>query len=65
MEDLRCPSRLHGKAVGNTIEVKCDSTRCGAGRGVVVLHYFDSTTGTLVRTQQFREPKTLFSDKEK
>lgn len=65
MEDLRCPSRLHAKVVDNELEVKCSSTRCGAGKGVVVFHYFNITTGVPTRTSQFREPKTLFSDKEK
>lgn len=62
--DLRCPSRLHGREVDNTIEVKCDSRRCGAGRGVVVLHYFDSTTHELVKTKKFSNPDTLFAGKE-
>lgn len=64
--DLRCPSRLHGRGVEpNLIEVKCDSKRCGAGGGTVVLHYFDAVTHDLVRTRKFQSPELLFSGKGK
>lgn len=65
MKDLRCPSRLHGKAVDNLIEVKCDSRHCGAGRGTVVMHYFNEVTGDLVETKKFQSPEPLFVGKEK
>lgn len=62
MDDLRCPSRIHGKSVDDHIlEVKCDSQKCGAGKGAVVFHYFDLTTRTLIDTKRFKEPKTLFA----
>lgn len=65
MDDLRCPSRLHGKAVDElTLEVKCDSRRCGAGQGAVVLHYFSLTTGELLDTKKYTDPQTLFAGKE-
>lgn len=38
------------------IEVKCRSTRCGAEKGVVVIHKFDTMTGELLSTKKFREP---------
>lgn len=55
--DLRCSAKLHAIVVApNRVEVKCGSRFCGAGRGVVVLHQFDTTTGNLVATKKFSEP---------
>lgn len=54
--DLRCPNGIKFAEMNDgLIEVKCRSTRCGAGAGVVVLHQFDALTGELVRTNRFRE----------
>lgn len=56
MHELRCQGKLHGVIIApNTIEVKCGSKFCGAGPGVVVLHRFDSVTGTLLETDTFRD----------
>ena len=55
--DLRCPAKLHAIVVGpNQIEFKCSSRFCGAGRGVVVLHTFDTITGAVVGTKKFSDP---------
>lgn len=40
------------------LEVKCRSARCGAGRGVIVIHSFDLGTGKMVGTDTFRDPAT-------
>lgn len=61
--DIRCPSRIVGKVVDGRLEVKCSSKHCGAGKGVVVFHYFDLLTGELLSTRTFREPEMLFQDK--
>ena len=53
---LRCSSRIHAVLVDGHFEIKCSSKRCGATRGVVVLHYFDPFTGDLVRTRKFQDP---------
>jgi len=44
---------------GEILEVKCRSGRCGAKRGVVVLHRFDIRTSKLVDTLRFRDPGVL------
>lgn len=57
--DLSCPHRsrhavlLLGEGV---VEVKCDRSHCGAGRGRVVLHRFDVRTGELLETLRFADP---------
>lgn len=57
MSDLRCSSRLHGILTeADVLEVKCNSNRCGAGRGTVVLHKFSTKTGELLGTQRFSTP---------
>lgn len=57
MQELRCDNGiLFGNLVNGLIEVKCRSSRCGHERGVVVIHRFDAQTGTLVGTQQFKDP---------
>lgn len=56
--DLRCDSKKHGEVhEPAVIEIKCDSRFCGARRGVVVIHRFDTTTGKLIGTSQFRNPR--------
>lgn len=55
--DLRCPNGIKFAELNDgLIEVKCRSSRCGAGTGVVVLHQFDAVTGMLVNTRRFRDP---------
>ena len=57
--DLRCDNKKHGELLedDHLIEVKCNSRFCGAAAGVIVLHYFNTTTGALVRTKTFTEPR--------
>ena len=64
--ELSCGSRLHGVINPETglLETKCRSKACGAGKGVVVLHYFSLETGDLIRTEKFRNPSDLFHEEE-
>lgn len=57
MTELRCNGKLHGILTANTVEVKCGSKFCGAGNGVVVLHYFDAESGALLDTKFFKDPE--------
>jgi len=61
---LQCPSRLHGYVEEGIMQVKCHSKRCGAGKGVVVLHYFNLASGALINTRKFRDPVTNMNNKE-
>lgn len=55
--ELRCESKLHGIVVEDGIvEIKCQSKFCGAGKGVVVLHRFRVSDGSIVSTLRLREP---------
>ena len=38
------------------VEVKCRSQRCGAGKGIVVIHVFDVDSQKLLETKRYREP---------
>lgn len=60
---IRCPSRIVGKVHDGMLEVKCSSKHCGAGKGTIVMHYFDLFTGKLLKTRKFREPAKLFQSK--
>ena len=54
---MRCPNTLHGVILdGVVLEVKCRHKRCGAVKGVVVLHRFDLLTGDLIETKMYRDP---------
>lgn len=66
--ELRCdgPTRhgsldLGGKTPdaleGVTLETNCKRKRCGAAKGVVVLHTFDLMTGAYT-TMRYRDPKS-------
>jgi hypothetical protein len=55
--DLRCGAKKHGVLDDDVIEVKCDSRFCGAGPGMIVLHRFSASTGELVETRQFKDPR--------
>ena len=56
--DLRCDNTLHGRLTDNRwLEVKCKRRACGFVKGTVVLHTIDITTGEVVCTQRFAEPK--------
>lgn len=57
--ELRCDNGIKfGELLpeDHSMEVKCRSARCGAERGVVVLHEFDVLNGNLISTRVFREP---------
>jgi hypothetical protein len=57
--ELRCDNGIKfGELVleSGVLEVKCRSSRCGAGRGIIVIHAFDTGTGKLIGTEIFREP---------
>lgn len=56
MHELRCGGTMHGKLDDLRLEVKCNRRSCGAGRGVVVLHTFDLTTGELIGTSKYADP---------
>ena len=59
MTNLRCEnSILFGVLDGNVLEVKCKSSRCGAGKGVVVLHQFALPSGELIATRKYKNPPT-------
>lgn len=56
MLELRCDHKLHGLVLDDgRIEVKCNSSFCGASPGVVVLHKIDLRTGD-VETTRYKEP---------
>lgn len=58
MQEFRCDAKMHGILVElGIIEIKCDSRFCGAGPGITVLHRFDTTTGQLIGTNRFRNPR--------
>lgn len=55
---LRCDNKMHGVIVEDgVLEIKCDSRFCGAGPGIIVLHRFDTTTGELLGTNRFKNPR--------
>lgn len=54
--ELRCPNGIKfGELVGELIEFKCRSKRCGAGPGIVVIHRF-THQGQLHETKKYRDP---------
>lgn len=58
--DLRCPSKKHGVVIEPgpaLVEIACDSRFCGSAPGVTILHRFDTATGSLVETLQFKSPR--------
>lgn len=57
--DLKCPHRARHAVLypeENFVEMKCDRSHCGAGRGRVVLHRWNLTTGEPMETLRFAEP---------
>lgn len=55
-EPLRCISKKHAEVIDDhTIEIKCSSRFCGAGRGIVILHRFDLISKSCT-TRIFRDP---------
>lgn len=60
--ELRCPHGIKFAVLTDgIIEVKCRSSRCGAGPGIVVLHRFDALTGEMIETLRFRDPRAALS----
>jgi hypothetical protein len=58
--ELRCGNGIKfGELLDEVLEVKCRSARCGAGRGIVVIHSFDLATGKLTGTDRFRDPANI------
>lgn len=59
MPDLRCDNGiLFGNIIEEgVVEVKCKSNRCGHRPGVVILHRFSTSTGELLNTLKYQEPK--------
>jgi hypothetical protein len=58
--ELRCENGIKfGDLVDGVIEVKCRSSRCGHGYGMVVLHRFDALTGEMLGTRHFKDPADM------
>ena len=56
--DLRCGTNLYGRLTDNRwLEVKCKRRACGYSKGILVLHTIDITTGKVVSTKKFTEPR--------
>jgi len=58
--DLRCENKKHAVVIEPgpaVIEVSCRSGFCGAGKGVTVLHRFDTSSGELLSTKRFKTPE--------
>lgn len=58
--ELRCEGTLHAVLSDDhqTLEVKCNRRKCGAGPGIVILHTIRLSDGEVVNTQRFSEPRT-------
>ena len=57
--NLQCPHRMRHAVLypeDHIVEIKCDRSHCGAGRGKVVLHRWNSITGEPLETLRFAEP---------
>jgi hypothetical protein len=54
--ELRCGAKMHGLLEESYVEVRCRSTFCGAGKGVVVLHRFSTVNGVLLETKRYKDP---------
>jgi hypothetical protein len=55
--ELRCPNKLFGELVEEILEVKCHSRFCGHEAGVVVIHLFDLSSGKMIETKRYRDPR--------
>jgi hypothetical protein len=56
--DLRCGATLHGRLTDERwFEVKCKRRACGYVKGTVILHTIDITTGEVVKTDRYSEPR--------
>lgn len=57
MIELRCQNKMHGiLSDEGIVEVKCDSRKCGARPGVIVLHRFSLADGSPIETLRFKNP---------
>lgn len=58
MTDLRCQNWImFGSVKDGILEVKCKSRYCGAQDGAVVLHRFDTSSGELIGTSIYKNPR--------
>jgi hypothetical protein len=55
--DLRCEGTLHGRVENGIFEAKCHRRSCGYEPGMVLLHYIDITTGELLETKRYADPR--------
>lgn len=56
--EIRCEGTLYGRLTDERwFEVKCKRRRCGYAKGIIILHTIDITTGEVVSTKKFAEPK--------
>jgi hypothetical protein len=55
---LRCDHALYGLLTDERwLEVKCKRRACGYQKGLVVLHTIDITSGKVVSTKRFTDPR--------
>ena len=57
--ELRCSNKLHAVVFDSqqgSLEVACHSRWCGKLPGIVVIHRFDLSDGSLVSTKRFKKP---------
>lgn len=57
--DLNCQNRQRHAVLypeAGVVEMKCNRSYCGARKGVVVLHRWNTNTGELTETLRFAEP---------
>jgi hypothetical protein len=54
---LRCPNSLYAILADGVIEIKCRKAFCKPSPGIVVIHRFSATTGELLETKYYRDPK--------
>lgn len=52
--DLRCQNHLWAIVVDGLIEIRC--RYCAKHSHAVVFHYFDPTSGRLVKTETYADP---------
>lgn len=56
--DVRCQAgKLHAVLGDGWIEIRCHNKWCGHRPGTVVIHRFDVTTGELIQTKKYAQPK--------
>lgn len=60
--ELRCDNKLHGIVDGDIVEVRCDSRWCGKRPDNVVIHRFNTKTGEVETTRQFKNLRKDIQD---